>query len=272
MASTSASAGDAADRAEGPDPAEWVGRVALVTGAASGIGRACALELARVGCSTVVLADVDEVGAQETRDLLDAMGVRASVVFTDVTDEEQVGALVAGIVDDHARLDAAVNAAGTTGPSGTVADYALADWEQVVGLNLTGVFLCLRAEVAAMTRAGRGAVVNVASGAGLVGFPGLPAYVASKHGVVGLTKAAALECAASGVRVNAICPGTTRTPMLERYIGGDADLERMMARSNPLGRLAEPAEVAGPAVWLCSDAASFVVGHAFTVDGGSVAG
>jgi NAD(P)-dependent dehydrogenase (short-subunit alcohol dehydrogenase family) len=186
-----------------------------------------------------------------------------------VTEPDEVEAMVDKAVSRWGHLDCALNNAGTTGASAPTADHTLDDWNRAIALNLTGVFLCLKYEIPAMLERG-GAIVNMASGAGLVGFAGLPAYVASKHGVVGLTRATALEYASNGIRVNAICPGSTRTPMLEGFMGGDPQIERMMTRAVPLGRLGRPEEIADAVVWLCSDAASFVVGHALAVDGGSV--
>jgi NAD(P)-dependent dehydrogenase (short-subunit alcohol dehydrogenase family) len=245
------------------------GKAALVTGGGSGLGRASAIALARAG-ATVTVADVDEQGGKETAALVLAeTGGDADFVRADVTQADEVAAMVDKAVARWGRLDCALNNAGTTGASAPTADYALDDWNRAIALNLTGVFLCLKYELPAMLERG-GAIVNMASGAGLVGFPGLPAYVASKHGVVGLTRAAALEYASQGVRVNAICPGSTRTPMLEGFMGGDEQVERMMTRAVPLGRLGRPEEIADAVVWLCSDAASFVVGHALAVDGGSV--
>ena len=245
------------------------GKAALVTGGGSGLGRASAVALARAG-ATVTVADVDEQGGKETVALvLEEAGGDADFVRTDVTQAAEVAAMVDKAVERWGRLDCALNNAGTTGVSAPTADYALDDWNRAIALNLTGVFLCLKYELPAMLEHG-GAIVNMASGAGLVGFPGLPAYVASKHGVVGLTRAAALEYATQGVRINAICPGSTRTPMLEGFMGGDEQVERMMTRAVPLGRLGRPEEIAEAVVWLCSDAASFVVGHALAVDGGSV--
>lgn len=245
-------------------------RVALVTGAASGIGRASALAFAEVGAQ-VVVADVDETGGAETVAAIEAAGGEAVFVPADVTDDGQVEALVAGAVARFGRLDWALNNAGTTGAGGLTADYDLEDWHRTIALNLTGVFLCLRHEIPVMVAGGGGAIVNMASGAGLRGFAGLPAYVASKHGVVGLTRASALEYAGQGVRINAVCPGSTATPMLEGYIDGDPKIEKMMTRSVPLGRLGRPTEIAAAVVWLCSDAASFVTGHALAADGGATA-
>ncbi|MHB8670793.1 MAG: SDR family oxidoreductase [Acidimicrobiales bacterium] len=245
------------------------GRVALVTGAGSGIGAASAQAFARQG-ARVVVSDVDREGAETTAEMIRSGGGEATVVVADVTRSEEVAALVDRTLSTHGRLDAAHNNAGVTGPAGSLADYLEADWDRVLEVNLKSVFLCLRAEIPAMLAAGRGAIVNTASGAGLVGFPGLPAYVASKHGVVGLTKSAALEYAKAGIRINAVCPGSTRTPMLEGFMGGDAGIERMLASGAPLGRLGRPEEIAEAVVWLCSDAASFVVGLALPVDGGAV--
>jgi NAD(P)-dependent dehydrogenase (short-subunit alcohol dehydrogenase family) len=245
------------------------GKAALVTGGGSGLGRASAIALARAG-ATVTVADVDEQGGKETVTLvLEEAGGDADFVRADVTQADEVEAMVDKTVARWGRLDCALNNAGTTGVSAPTADYTLEDWNRAIALNLTGVFLCLKYEIPAMLERG-GAIVNMASGAGLVGFAGLPAYVASKHGVVGLTRAAALEYASQGLRVNAICPGSTRTPMLEGFMGGDEQVERMMTRAVPLGRLGRPEEIADAVVWLCSDAASFVVGHALAVDGGSV--
>ena len=245
------------------------GKAALVTGGGSGLGRASAIALARAG-ATVTVADVNEDGGKETAALVyEEAGGDAEFVRADVTRPDDVAAMVDQAVARWGHLDCALNNAGMTGASAPTADYELDDWNRAIALNLTGVFLCLKYELPAMLERG-GSIVNMASGAGLVGFPGLPAYVASKHGVVGLTKAAALEYASQGVRINAICPGSTRTPMLEGFMGGDEQVERMMTRAVPLGRLGVPSEIAEAVVWLCSDAASFVVGHALAVDGGSV--
>jgi NAD(P)-dependent dehydrogenase (short-subunit alcohol dehydrogenase family) len=245
------------------------GKAALVTGGGSGLGRASAIALARAG-ATVTVADVNEDGGKETAALVfEEAGGDADFVRADVTQPDDVAALVDKTVERWGQLDCALNNAGTTGASAPTADYTLDDWNSALALNLTGVFLCLKYEIPAMLERG-GAIVNMASGAGLVGFAGLPAYVASKHGVVGLTRAAALEYASQGIRINAICPGSTRTPMLEGFMGGDEQVERMMTRAVPLGRLGKPSEIAEAVVWLCSDAASFVVGHALAVDGGSV--
>jgi NAD(P)-dependent dehydrogenase (short-subunit alcohol dehydrogenase family) len=246
---------------------ELDGKVAIVTGGGSGLGRACAHALGRAGAS-VLVADVDAGGGAET---VAGMEGAAAFLQVDVTEQDEVAGMVEGAVERFGRLDIAVNNAGMTGVSAPTADYTLDDWNRAIALNLTGVFLCLKHEIPAMIASGDGgAIVNMASGAGLVGFAGLPAYVASKHGVVGLTRAAALEYVKAGIRVNAVCPGSTRTPMLEGFMGGNPDIERAMTAGVPLGRLGRPEEIAEAVVWLCSDAASFVVGHAMAVDGGSV--
>ena len=251
------------------DGKDFDGKVALVTGGGSGLGQAAAVLLAGRG-ARVVVADVNEDGGAETVRRCVAEGSEALFVGTDVTREDDVIALVATAVDRFGRLDAALNNAGTTGPSAPTADYTLEQWNGVIALNLTGVFLCLKHEIPQMVSQGGGAIVNTSSGAGLIGFAGLPGYVASKHGVIGLTRAAALEYVKAGVRVNAVCPGSTRTPMLEGFMGGDPAIEKAMAQSAPIGRLARPEEIAEAMVWLLSDAASFMVGHALAVDGGAV--
>jgi NAD(P)-dependent dehydrogenase (short-subunit alcohol dehydrogenase family) len=248
---------------------DFAGRVALVTGGGSGLGQAAARILAERG-ARVVVADVNDEGGAETVAQCQGAGSEAVFVHTDVTQEDQVKAAVATAVDTWGRLDAALNNAGTTGPTKPTADYTLEEWNAVVALNLTSVFLCLKHEIPQMVGQGGGAIVNTSSGAGLVGFAGLPGYVATKHGVIGLTRAAALEYVKAGVRVNAVCPGSTRTPMLEGFMGGDPAIEKAMEQSAPIGRLARPDEIAEAMVWLLSDSASFVVGHAFAVDGGAV--
>jgi NAD(P)-dependent dehydrogenase (short-subunit alcohol dehydrogenase family) len=250
-------------------PGRLDGKAAVVTGGASGLGRATATALARAGVQ-VLVADVDEEMGAETVAIVEDAGSAGLFVATDVTRPEAVEAMVAACVAAFGSLDFAVNNAGTTGKGGFVADYDLDDWHRTVAINLDGVFYALRAELPVMVGQGKGSIVNVASGAGLVGFAGLPAYVASKHGVVGLTRAAAIEYAKQGVRVNCVCPGSTRTPMLEGFMGDDPRIEKMMVAGVPLGRLGRPEEIAEAIVWLLSDAASFVIGHALAVDGGSV--
>lgn len=244
-------------------------KVALVTGAGSGIGRATALALAREG-ARVLVSDVEAGGGQATTRAIREAGGEARFQRTDVTREDEVAALVAAAVESWGRLDCAVNNAGITGSGGAIPDLELEQWNRTLAVNLTGVFLCLKYEIPAMRERG-GAIVNMASGAGLIGVPGLPHYCASKHGVLGLTKTAALENARSGVRVNAICPGSTDTPLLRGAMSADPRLEELVLSNIPSGRLGRPEEIAEAAVWLCSDRAAWVTGESMLVDGGSVA-
>ena len=245
------------------------GKVALVTGAGSGIGRATALAFAHAG-ARVVAADVDEAGGAAAAAQITEAGGDGIFVRADVAEAQEVEALVAAAVARYGRLDCAHNNAGISGGRGLTGDIPDDVWERVLRVNLMGVFLCMKAELAQMLRQGRGAIVNTASVAGLVGGSSSP-YVASKHGIVGLTKNAALEYAQQGIRVNAVCPGAVRTPMLERVFAARPDLEEAWRAAEPVGRFGEPAEVAAAVVWLCSDAASFVTGVALPVDGGWVA-
>src|SRR5205085_11772595 len=212
------------------------GRVALVTGGGSGIGRASALAFADEG-ATVVVADVDELGGAETVQAVTEAGGKARFVSHDVTRSDDVAAMVTDVVATEGRLDCAHNNAGTSGGTAFTADYPEEEWDRVMALNLRSVFLCMKHEIPPMVEQGGGAIVNTSSGAGLMGFAGLPAYVASKHGVVGLTRATALEYSAQGIRVNAVCPGTVRTPMLEAFTGDESTLQAM-GRAMPIKRLA----------------------------------
>ena len=245
------------------------GEVALVTGAGGGIGAATAHLFAAEG-ARVVVVDIDRAGAESVAAAIADAGGEAVGLAADVTDEGQVEAAVTLAVERWGRLDCAHNNAGTSGTPAAFTDVTLEDWDAVVRLNLTGVFLCLKHELRVMAPAGRGAIVNTSSGAGVIGFPSLPHYVASKHGVLGLTKTAAQEYARSGIRVNAVCPGTTDTPMMQAFIGGDPGIEKMMKATVPTGELGRPEQVAEAVVWLCSERASFVNGDTMLVDGGTV--
>lgn len=248
----------------------FAGKVALVTGAASGIGRATALAFARAG-ARVVVADVEEVGGRETVGLVDAAGGDAVFVRADVAREDEVAALVASAVAHFGRLDYAHNNAGIEGEIGRVADCTRDEWDRVLAVNLTGVWLCLKYEILQMLRQGGGAIVNTSSTAGLRGSPAGPAYVASKHGVVGLTRKAARDYATDGIRVNAVCPGVVLTPLLERVFADRPDMEATWRGVHPIGRFGTPEEIAAAVVWLCSEAAGFVTGHAMVIDGGLLA-
>jgi NAD(P)-dependent dehydrogenase (short-subunit alcohol dehydrogenase family) len=246
--------------------ADLAGMVAVVTGGGSGIGRATALLLAARGAA-VVVGDIDGAHAEG---VAREIGDRACGVRVDVTKADQVDAMVDRATADFGGLHIAVNNAGTSGHFAPTADVPPEEWRHVIELNLNGVFYCMRAEIPAILAAGGGAIVNTSSGAGLMGFAGLPAYVASKHGVVGLTRSAALEYSAQGIRVNCVCPGTVRTPMLEAFTGDESTLQAM-GRAMPIKRLATPEEIAEAIVWLASPAASYVTGHALAVDGGAAA-
>ena len=245
------------------------GKVALVTGAGSGIGRASAVAFAREG-ATVVVADVNVAGGQETVQHITQAGGQASFVATDVSREDDVQRLIEVTVSTYGRLDCAHNNAGIGSP-GQIHAIALDDWNRVIAVNLTGVFLCLKYEIAQLlAQGGGGAIVNTASIAGLVGGFSAP-YVASKHGVIGLTRQAALECAQQGIRVNAVCPGVIETSLTGWAMAGIPGLRERWLASEPVGRFGTPDEAAAAVVWLCSDGASFVTGVALPVDGGWLA-
>ncbi len=245
-------------------------RTALVTGAASGIGRAVAEFFAARGAN-VVVSDVDEAGSDETVERIRAEGGRAAMVPCDVSRSADVERLLDRTIETFGRLDHACNDAGVEGEQAPTAECTEDNWHRVIGVNLMGAWLCMKHEIARMLDTGGGSIVNVSSIAGLIGFPGLPAYVASKHGLVGLTRNAALEYADRNIRVNAVCPGAIHTPMIDRVIHEDRGFEKELLASHPLGRMGEPSEIAELVVWLCSDAASFVTGQAIAADGGYVA-
>ncbi len=245
-------------------------KVALVTGAGSGIGRQSAELLAREG-ARVLACDLDEKAGEETIGAIDRAGGESEFLRIDVSDEGQVEAMIGHCLKRFGRLDCAVNNAGIGGPSGSLETVALEAWNRVLAVNLTGVFLCMKYEIAAMLEQGSGSIVNMSSGAGLIATPGLSPYSASKHGVLGITRAAALENARRGIRINAICPGSIDTPMLRAAMDADPSTAKFIEGSMPIGRLGRPEEIAEAVVWLCSDRASLVTGHSMGVDGGSVA-
>lgn len=246
------------------------GKVALITGGSTGIGRATAQIFAREGAK-VAVADVNVEGAEETVRLIQDAGGEAICIHTDVSQAADTEAMVKTVVETYGRLDCAFNNAGIEGEMQPTQDYAEATWERVIGINLKGVWLSMKAEIQHMLGHGGGAIVNTASVAGLVAVPAMSAYVAAKHGVVGLTKTAALEYAKVGIRVNAVCPGGVDTPMVQRVFGSNRELAEAAVAAEPVGRLAQPAEIGEAVAWLCSDAASFVTGHPMAVDGGMVA-
>ncbi len=246
-------------------------RVVLVTGGAVGIGKSTALAFAKTGAQ-VAVADVMEKEGKETVEMIGNEGGEAMFIKTDVSDAEQVKNMVDLVVDSFGKLTCAVNNAGIEGEQAATADCSIENWQKVIGINLTGVWLCMKYEIPQMLKSGGGSIVNMASVAGRVGFANIPAYTASKHGVNGLTKTAALEYATKGIRVNAVCPGVIYTAMIDRFTGGQKEALENMKQMEPMGRMGTPEEVANAVVWLCSEEASFITGHPLVVDGGFVAG
>ena len=243
------------------------GSVALITGAASGIGRATALAFAARGAQ-VAVSDTDESGGKETVNQIEAAGGTAMFARADVAQPQEVIGLVQRTVERFGRLDCAFNNAGIEGEMADTVSCSETNWDRVIAVNLTGVWNCMKHELAVMYVQGSGSIVNCASVAGLVGFRNLPAYCASKGGVIELTRAAALESAETGIRVNAICPGVIETPMVERVTGHDPQIEAQFKALEPVGRMGAPEEIADAVAWLCSESASFVTGHPLVVDGG----
>jgi NAD(P)-dependent dehydrogenase (short-subunit alcohol dehydrogenase family) len=249
------------------NPLDFSGKVALVTGAAAGMGLATAWAFAEAGAA-VVLADHREDGVKAAAGKLVAAGRKALAVRCDVSDEAQVSAMVDRTVAEFGQLDAAFNNAGVMAKLAPTADSTLEEWDRVIDINLRGVWACMKYEIRQMKQQGGGAIVNNASVGALTGNPGIASYIASKHGVVGLTRTAALEYIKHGIRVNAVNPGLIDTQIARDVVEGNEAADGEMEKNIPIGRAGRPEEIASAVLWLCSSGASYVVGHALTVDGG----
>jgi NAD(P)-dependent dehydrogenase (short-subunit alcohol dehydrogenase family) len=246
------------------------GKVALITGGSSGIGRAAALLFGREGAKVMVADYNAEGGERTTKSIREAGGV-AAFHAADVSNPSEVEALIAKVVETYGRIDCAFNNAGIEGQMSNTAECSIENWHRVIAIDLTSVFLCMKFELAQMIKSGAGSIVNTASVAGILGLANAPAYVAAKHGVAGLTKTAALEFAQKGIRVNAVCPGFIRTPMVERVLDRGVFSEEQIFAAEPMHRMGKPEEIAETVLWLCSDASSFVTGLPMPVDGGYAA-
>jgi NAD(P)-dependent dehydrogenase (short-subunit alcohol dehydrogenase family) len=249
-------------------PGMMIGKVALVTGGSSGIGRAACLCFAREGAKVVLAARRVNEGEQ-TAQMVREAGGEALFVRADVSQAADVQTLVRTCMETYGRLDFACNNAGIEGTIVSLVDYSEDNWDTIININLKGTWLCMKAEIPHMITHGGGVIINVASVAGMIGFPGLGPYVATKHGIIGLTKTAAMEYAQQNIRVNVVCPGLIDTAMADRFTGGpDSAVEQFIMSLKPMRRRGTSAEVAEAVVWLCSDAASYVTGHSMVVDGG----
>jgi len=246
---------------------EFKGKVALITGGASGIGRAAALSFARAGAK-IVIGDMTVETGEETVGMIKQSGGEAVFLKADVSKAKEVENLINTAVENYGRLDCACNNAGIEGDTISLVDCSEENWDLILNINLKGIWLCLKYEIPQMLKQSAGAIVNISSAMGLVAHEHIAPYVASKHGVIGLTKAAALEYAGTGIRVNAVCPGNTQTPIIERVIQDHPEIAEALKANTPVGRFARPEEIANAVLWLCSDAASYVTGHAMVVDGG----
>lgn len=245
-------------------------KVVFITGASSGIGKASAFAFADARAK-VVACDINADAGMSLVNEIKEKGGDAIFIKCDVSKAEDVKMAIEGMIKKFGRLDFAFNNAGIEGISAPTPECTESNWDQTININLKGVWLCMKYQIPHMLRQGGGSIVNCSSIAGLVGFPGIPAYTASKHGVIGLTKTAALEFAKSNIRINAICPGVIQTPMIDRFTHGEAQIQRQLTEGEPVGRVGQPEEIASAAMWLCSNQSSFVTGDSLVVDGGWVA-
>lgn len=245
----------------------FTGKVAFITGAGTGIGRATALAFARAGVGVVAVGR-RESHLLETARQVESLGGQALAVRCDVTRPEEIKAALERTLTRFGRLDFAFNNAGAEQADSPTAELSEQEWDRVIDVNLRAVFLCIKHQVPLLRNQGGGVIVNTSSGAGVKGFAGQAAYVAAKHGVIGLTRTAALDCARENIRVNAVCPGIIATPMMDRFTGGTAEGREAAIAQEPVGRVGTPEEIASAVLWLCSDLASFVVGASIVVDGG----
>lgn len=245
----------------------FTGKVAFITGAGTGIGRATAIAFAQAGAS-VVVTGLSDTSNQETERLIREMDGQALAIRCDVTRAEEVKAALEQTISRFGRLDFAFNNAGVEQPVTATADITEKEWDRIVNVNLRAVFLCMKYQIPLLLKQGGGVIVNTSSGAGVKGFRGQAAYAAAKHGVIGLTRSAALDYAGENIRVNAVCPGIVSTPMMDRFTGGTAQGREAVIAQEPVGRMGKPEEIAATVLWLCSDLAAFVVGASIVVDGG----
>jgi NAD(P)-dependent dehydrogenase (short-subunit alcohol dehydrogenase family) len=249
----------------------FIDKVALVTGGSFGIGKAAAIAFAKRGANVVIvdwIEDTDQLAIKQIKE----EGVKSIFIKCDVSKHADIKNMIDKTISTFGRLDFAFNNAGIEGEMKQTQDCSEENWDKTLNVNLKGIWLCMKYEIPQLLKNGKGAIVNCASVAGLIGFPGLPAYVASKHAVIGLTKTAALENAKTGIRINAVCPGVIKTAMIDRLTGNKKEVEKQYEDMEPIGRMGYPEEVAEVVMWLCSDAASFVTGVSMPVDGGWIAG
>lgn len=245
----------------------FTGKVAFITGAGTGIGRATAIAFAQASAS-VAVTGLSDPSIQETEQLIREMGGQALAIRCDVTRAEEVKAALDQTISRFGQLDFAFNNAGVEQPVMATADITEEEWDRIVDVNLRAVFLCMKYQIPLLQKQGGGVIVNTSSGAGVKGFSGQAAYAAAKHGVIGLTRSAALDYAGENIRVNAVCPGIIGTPMMDRFTGGTAQGREAVIAQEPVGRMGKPEEIAATVLWLCSDLAAFVVGASIVVDGG----